>query len=296
MARIDSHDPRQAALESASRRKAEVLADAYLPHLAPAALKHESLAAIANVIKHHDEVAPVDTTNERGEPLRKIIGYGDWTRRHPLVLIARVDPADSTRFTVFHAFVPNIGDPIERQMVKDLQGADERWTRARGLEHGRPLYTELAKARDMGRVDRRLGLEAIALSGVSDYPGATDPFLDEDHADRASWFASRPLSVSEQIQPMDYPAGQRPRVDRDDRVVAAIEDNVLGSLNLQARDVAEHSALLVERPLEYTRVALDEYHRERNRLHVGDLETRPIKLRHDIESLSPDPSLDEPEF
>lgn len=206
--------------------RVNTLVDKYLPMMHPAALKHEYLPSVANALLHRQAVS-----QPAADGSRKAIGFADYRRRLPLVLI--LDQAADTGLRVTHAFVPNMNHPDEKALVEKLQEHEHEWARERGLPKGRDIVGYLT--RNNSRRDQ------TNRHGLPDYEG--DPFTEVDLKDaHRNWFATDFIDPELEIKTRD---GQMVHVDKDPDARWKLEENVSDSVTM----TLEHlSAMGVDGP------------------------------------------------
>lgn len=173
------------------------------------ALKHEYLASVANAMRN-----PVaQEVDDDGATWS--IGFGDFTRTLPLVLIIEKDK------TIRHAFVPNLANPIEMRLTKELQKEEHQWCSERGVKPRRILD----EIRDRGRSD-------INAHGLNRHPRGA--FIQADIEDYRSgrWFATM-------LMPGHRELPAKPDMDNKyDR--RQMEENLAASFNAQGLDKGPH--------------------------------------------------------
>lgn len=177
-----------------------------LPQMQPSALKHEYLTSVANVLNHPvaQESAEDGTTY--------IIGFGDFSRTLPLVLICEAEPD----LTVRHAFVPSLQNARERRLVDHLQHHEHEWARERGLPQGRDIIAEL----------RYYSRDFINRHGVNRY-AAPPPFNDADKQAllRGEWYPTKLIDSDHEINHRGRPDLRSPTIDYS-RMVGNLADSV----------------------------------------------------------------------
>lgn len=177
-----------------------------LPQMQPSALKHEYLTSVANVLNH-----PVaQETAEDGTAY--IIGFGDFSRTLPLVLICEAEPD----LTVRHAFVPSLQNARELRLINQLQRHEHEWARERGLPQGRDIIAEL----------RYYSRDFINQHGVNRYP-APPPFNDADKQAlmRGEWYPTKLIESDHEIDHRGPPDLRSPTIDYS-RMTSNLADSV----------------------------------------------------------------------
>lgn len=209
-----------------------------LPQMQPSALKHEYLTSVANVLNH--PVAQEKT--EAGTTY--IIGFGDFSRTLPLVLICEAEPD----LTVRHAFVPSLQNPRELRLVNQLQRHEHEWARERGLDQGRDIIAEL----------RYYSRDFINRHGLNRYP-APPPFNDADKQSlmRGDWYPTKLIESDHEIDHRGPPDLRSPAMDYS-RVAGNLADSVNGASGRSApRAHAVHVQASAEGSLQVTDIEFE---------------------------------------
>ena len=178
-----------------------------LPKMQPSALKHEYLSSVANALNH-----PVASeVDEHG--VTYAIGFGDFSRTLPLLLIIETQPDCSVR----HAYVPNLNNKRDARLVRKLQEHEHQWARQRGLPRGRDIIAEL----------RYYSRETINQIGIARYP-APPPFNDDDHNAlmRGEWFRTRAMPQRLEVDHSGSPKLDSPSGDDYGRITTNIAESV----------------------------------------------------------------------
>lgn len=207
-----------------------------LPRMQPSALKHEYLAAVANVLRHPIASVPDDPTG--ADPAVRIIGFGDVHRTLPLSLIVEGAP-DST---VRHAFVPSPLDPRDAELLAALQEHEDRWAAERG-----------ARRRDIAGQIRHRGRADVNRHGINHYEPRT-PFTkaDVEKIMAGGWYPAAPLPAHLEV---DHPG--RPDLDGDTLDRARLEDNVSASAQAVAGRREERVLRATLKPGQQRRLLLE---------------------------------------
>lgn len=197
------------------------LLDTYLPHVHPSALKHEYLTSVVNAMIHQEA-----HTERFPDGSYKCIGFADYRRNLPLILIVDEHPTLHTRIS--HAFLPNMNDTVDRQLVMTLQDKEHAWARARGLDHGRNIVRYLTNNNS-----RRDGLNG---RGLPEYNG--NPFTEADRIDaHTQWY---PTTLIDDKLTIDTRDGQMVHVYEDYDAREKIEENISRSVNSTLRTTVIH--------------------------------------------------------
>ena len=181
-----SQDTRQSLERLAKERLAVRLLTRDLPTMQPSALKHEYLTTVANVLRN-----PVASeVDEQGA--HHIIGFGDFQRTLPLVVIRETAP-DST---IRHAFVPSANDPRDRRLLAALQDHENAWAEERG-----------ARPRDIAGQIRNDGRGYVNQHGLNRYQPSPFTREDLDEAMHGRWYPTSPIAPEHEI---DHPGRPHP--------------------------------------------------------------------------------------
>lgn len=149
-----------------------------MPRMQPAALKHEYLTTVANVLRN-----PIAHEREEHTGTVHAIGFGDVHRTLPISII--VESTGSVR----HAFVPSTREPQQKRLLKALQEHEDQWATERG-----------ATPRDIiGQIAHR-GRDDVNRHGINRYEGGP-PFTKDDLDEIASgkWYPTEPLPAHLEI-------------------------------------------------------------------------------------------------
>lgn len=126
-----------------------MLLDKYLPYIHPTTVRHEYLTSIVNAFIHREAELNVST-----DALMKCIGFADYRRVLPLVLIVAMYSNDDIRIT--QACVPDMDNPDDQALVATLQQHENAWAQERGLSTGRDIAQYLRNnSSHQGHIDRR---------------------------------------------------------------------------------------------------------------------------------------------
>lgn len=205
-----------------------------LDKLQPSALKHQRLASVANVVNH--PVARRAVTDEYSRQRNVLtIGWADQENTTPLLLVepasdevsqwmddhhadsVDLDPVASSPTSVFHAFVPSVRKPQERDMVELLIEHENNWLR------GHELGSQRSIMRELGAKNR----EEINIRGIRPLDEAASALLVRQKLERMElWYPHRPIGPQEVINHSGAPDLQD--YDHD---APAIAMNITRSVN-----------------------------------------------------------------
>ena len=182
-----------------------------LPRMQPAALKHECLTSVANALNH-----PVAQETDPKTGLTHMIGWGDFFRRLPLVLILEPPPD----LTVRHAFTPDMNNPREARLAKKLQAEENEWAKAHDMPRGRAILAALDKPNARDKVNQE-GLPGYVKAKLAADLRAV--FTEEEFgALGTQWYHTRLIEPERQVKMV---GSIRIEVPKDSRRIPELKQN-----------------------------------------------------------------------
>lgn len=200
-----------------------------LPTMQAAALKHNYITSVMNVVQHPVHVIRDDDKAEH------IIGFGDRDRTLPLVVIREPQPDGSIR----HAFVPSLRTheddktrTIDSRLIDALQEYDVHWSQR-----------HMTNPRNIRNLISRKGRHGTNLHGINSHdPGpqrvAYDPELDRPFEQRPWWPTDFIASN------LDFPAEHSIDTAPGSRDMRRIERNVETSIQRVGHRIGPRSISL----------------------------------------------------